>query len=228
MRSHGARLHVLDELAVAVVDEEDERRVAALQPVCETSDLRHGDRRPPRVAARALHVDDACRGRDRSLDRLQVKHAAWQQLHLRVPHAEVRQRASQQVVRAAPQPDDFLQGVVRRAAHAEELLPGPKHPKESAGDGVRAREELHAHKRGLCAHQVGIDRVEDLAAEVAMAIPVDPCEVVCAHGVAAESREHLAQLDFRPPVDGCERRLERGDGPVDRSIGAHAGGWCTA
>lgn len=94
--------------------------------------------------------------------------------------------------------------------HSQHLIAGPEDAEQRARDGVGAREDLDAHHRRLGAHQLRVDAVERLSAEVAVAVTVHATKQVGAHVVLAVHVQHTAQVQLGTLVDvrkhGTQRR----------------------
>ena len=113
VRAHVRRLDPLDKFAVAVVDHAQNVRPALLAECDQLPDLRDGERRPCRVALRALDGDELCFGADRGADAVKIERAVRQQVDLPVLHAVFHQRTP-----GRTDADDLLQRVIRRAVRA--------------------------------------------------------------------------------------------------------------
>ena len=113
VRAHVRRLGPLNKFAVAVVDHAQNVRFALLAERDQLPDLRDGERRPCRVALRALDGDELCFGADCGADAVKIERAVRQQVDLPVLHAVFHQRTL-----GRTDADDLLQRVIRRAVRA--------------------------------------------------------------------------------------------------------------
>ncbi|KAA8493653.1 hypothetical protein FVE85_4790 [Porphyridium purpureum] len=200
-------LDVEHELAVAVVDEEDDVWADVLDELHNARNVVHGERRAERVAARALDEHHARLRAQRGLYGVELDEAERAQVELAVRDAKVAERAGVRgalVVRAA-QADDLLERVVRPARDAEQLVARAEDAEQRGGDGVRARDELGPHERLLAVEEACEDGVDDLPAEVAVAVAFDAGEVVRADAVRAVRGEQPPERGLRAGVDARKR-----------------------
>ena len=207
---------IFDELAVAVVHENDQLAAARvrIEVAAQPRNLGDWNRRSPLVPARALHVHEAYRGRrsERRVDRFEVKAAADGERHLIVRDAPVTQAPTRCPARAlaAAQPNNLLERVVIRPADSEHHIAGPQCTKKRARDRVRPAEELESDERRLRAHEPRDHAVELLAADVAVTVTVDTVERGRVEPLCAERVEHavdaLACLHVNLPEPSRESR----------------------
>eukprot|EP00965_Chrysotila_dentata_P064116 2122805-Pleurochrysis_carterae.AAC.1 len=120
-----------------------------------------------------------------------------------LPHAP----PAQPIVSPSTKADDLLQRVVGRPGDGKHLIAWAKDAVQGACDRVRPGEALHAHKRGLGAEELRVDGIERLAANVALAVPVDSSKVVGANLLLSKCLQDLIRR--RNPCKCIESPLPR-------------------
>lgn len=196
------RLLVVDEFAVAVVDEADAVGLDAVDFRRDGADVLDGERAAHAVAARALDLDHLRLVGDDVLD---MGHVDFTRNHrqLVVEHAEFLEGARAWVVVA----DDRLHRVVRLARQRDELITGAQDAEEHGRQGMRARDELRAHERALRAEDLGVELLELAAADVVVGVARRRVEVRVGDAAFAHRVEDLQRIGLRYIFDVCEERL---------------------
>ena len=157
-------------------------------------------------------------------DGLIVGHAALQQRHLVVFHAELRQGAA--ALARVADADDPFQGVVRAAGGGQQGVPRPQHAEEGHRQGVGSGEEVGPAEGVLGPHHLGEEGVQLVPPGVVVAVAGGAHQMGGGHLLVGEGLEHLHLvvvadgvhlLKIRPAeLHGLLVQLQKAGGKVEK------------
>ena len=120
-----------------------------------------------------------------------------------VEHTEFLEGAGARIVVA----DDGLHRVVRLARQRDELVAGAQDAEEHRRQRVRARDELRAHERALCAEDLRVELFELAAADVVVGIARRRVEVGVGDAALAHGIEYLQRVGLGHILDVRKERF---------------------